>query len=149
MKQTKFIMHYSKTDENPLPEIASPELAAKFNQANELLNQNRISEALTGYIELQRLVSPTDYGLLYAYVNYYLGIGWKKLSFQKDEIENLRKAAVAFEEAIRYPDNRLECFEQAAIYNEYGATLISLADFTDTEDKEKSSPMVFKPFILR
>ena len=112
-----------------------------MENAQHLLEDGQVDEALAIFTELLSQISRLREPKIYAQVKHKEGVCYKHLASTTDAAENLKKAILCYEEAIKILDLNNDPLEYSEIQNDLGAAYGTLAELEDKVIAMKDLPV--------
>ncbi len=134
MKYIHYIIFNPKSSEHLKPHISQTDLTVHLNDSSNLLDTNRLEEALASFLELREKTGPLKDVKILAYLTYHLGICYKKLSLFRDNEANLINALTTFEAALQIIHAKHDLQEYAVAYNDLGFIYQAISEYGQKKD---------------
>ncbi|MFQ5673140.1 MAG: hypothetical protein ACE5G9_08595 [Nitrospinales bacterium] len=112
---------------------SNPELEAKLDKANRLLESNSVRDALGKYHELLKCLSRDEEPDLYGKIKNNMGVAYFYLSLESNKKLNLNKALDAYMEALQARKSDKMPVDHAMTQNNIGTTYRALSDVGNRE----------------
>ncbi len=141
MKNIKYTPFNPKLAEFPKPTINPTGIADSLNEAERLSDNSQPSTALD---ILENRIKDIPAEDLYAYVKYFQGLCYKKMSYLEKATENLARAVTALEESLAAYKSQTRTWECAVVQNDLGAVCALLAEYSDKENNNTKAIQAYE-----